>query len=287
VSAFSARDIKPLIGSEVRADPADLVAGVHAAELRELLVTRGVLVFRGLKITTDQQRAITATIGALVAQDDDEGADGGLQKVTIDPAVSAEYAAYFANTLFWHMDGYHGQRVPVFGGSFRPERLAPEGGGTEFLNAYAAYEGLSQADRELVDTLTGEYSALVIGLAANPDASDAQVEAWRNRPRARQPLVWEHASGRKSLMVGAAVSHVVGMAPADSYDLLLRLRAHFTRPEYIYSHEWRPDDLIIWNNTGTMHRARPFDPSCGRLLHRFTIAGDEPIRAPSQAPCAS
>jgi Taurine catabolism dioxygenase TauD, TfdA family len=39
-------------------------------------------------------------------------------------------------------------------------------------------------------------------------------------------------------------------------------------------------DLVIWHNPGTMHRARPFDPSSGRLLHRFTIDGDEVITAP-------
>lgn len=281
MSGLQVHEIKPLIASEVRAHVADLLAGTHAPELRRLLVERGVLVFRGLDITLDQQRAITATLGPV------RGEGGGeLQKVTIDPEVSAEYAAYFANTLFWHMDGYHDQTVPCFGGSFRPERLAPEGGETEFLNAYAAYEGLSAEDRALIDGLRVIHTALTSGLAGTPDASPEQIAAWCRRPGAPQPLVWEHESGRKSLLLGVAVSHVEGMHPADSYDLLLRLRAHMNRPEYIYRHEWRLGDLVLWNNTGTMHRARPFDPGCGRLLHRFTLEGDEPIRAPG-APFAN
>lgn len=275
---MEARNIKPLIGSEVRADPAELVAGTCAAELRALIVERGVVVFRNLAITQDQQRAITATLGPVRA---DEGGEA-LQKVTIDPAESAEYAAYFANTLFWHMDGYHGQTVPCFGGSFRPVRLAPEGGETEFLNAYAAYEGLDAETRAQVDGLRVVHTALTSGLAGTPDASDAQIAAWRRRPPASQPLVWEHASGRRSLMLGVAVSHVEGMHPADSYDLLCRLRVHMNRPDYVYRHEWRMGDLVIWNNTGTLHRARPFDPACGRLLHRFTLDGDEPIRPVSR-----
>ncbi len=276
MAALDICEIKPLIGSEVGADIQDLVAGTHAPALRELLIQRGVIVFRDLAISPGQQRAITATLGPIRAD-----ADGGeLQQVTIDPAVSAEYAAYFANTLFWHMDGYHAQTVPCFGGSFRPARLAPQGGETEFLNAYAAYEGLDRATCKLIDGLQVVHSALTSGLAGKPDADSEQIAAWAKMPHAVQPLVWEHRTGRKSLMLGVAVSNVVGMHPADSYDLLARLRAHMNRREFIYSHDWRENDLVIWNNTGTMHRARPFDPACGRLLNRFSIDGDEAITAP-------
>jgi alpha-ketoglutarate-dependent taurine dioxygenase len=271
MASLEIHDIKPLIGSELRADPADLIAGTHAEQLRALLGERGVVVFRDLDITQEQQRRITATLGPIRAE---------LQKVTIDPEVSPEYAAYFANTYFWHVDGYHGQTVPCFGGSFRPVRLATWGGETEFLNAYAAYDGLDQADRELIDGLRVIHTTATSGLAATPEASDEQLTAWRSKPGAEQPLVWLHADGRKSLMLGVSVSHVLGMHPADSYDLLCRLRTHMNRPEYVYRHEWRENDLLIWNNTGTMHRARPFDPNCGRLMHRFTLEGSEPIRAP-------
>ena len=67
---------------------------------------------------------------------------------------------------------------------------------------------------------------------------------------------------------------------AESFDLLQRLRAWVTKPEYVYRHEWRMNDLLIWDNTGTMHRAKPYDMKCGRRLHRFTLDGEEPIRGP-------
>jgi alpha-ketoglutarate-dependent taurine dioxygenase len=271
------RPIKPLIGCEVEAGLADLLAGTHATQLRALLVERGVLVFRDLPLTLEQQRQITETLGPVRA----DGQGEALQKVTVDHRESPEYAAYFANTYFWHMDGYHDQTVPCFGGSFRPERLAPWGGETEFLNTYAVYEGIGPSDQALIDGLSVVHTTMTSGLAGTPDASDAQIAAWRSRPSAVQPLVWQHQDGRKSLLLGVAVSHVVGMHPADSYDLILRLRAEMARPEFSYRHEWRANDLVIWNNTGTMHRARPFDPTCGRLLHRFTLDGDETIQAPA------
>jgi alpha-ketoglutarate-dependent taurine dioxygenase len=275
--------LKPLIGSEVRAHVAALTGGAFAQELRALLVDRGVLVFRDLDITLDEQRTITATLGRVRSDE----AEGGLQKVTIDPRVSPEYAAYFASTFFWHLDGHHGQTVPCFGASMRPAHLSDTGGETEFLNAYAAYESLNQDERALVDTLEVVHSRLVSSYFAKPDAPIEEIAAWASVPTAVQPLVWQHADGRKSLILGGSVSHVAGMHPADSYDLLVRLRGHMARGEYVYRHSWRPNDLVLWNNTGTLHRARPFDERSGRLLHRFTLEGEEPIRAPSRKPVAA
>lgn len=273
MSGLHAEPLKPLIGSLVRAQVPALLGGALAEDLRALLIERGVLVFRDLEVTQDQQRAITATLGPLQTED--------LQKVTIDHEESPGYAAYFPMTYFWHYDGLYGDAVPCFGASMRPARLPAEGGETEFLNTYAAYEGLDAADRKLVDGLRVVHTRTAANAPALPEADDAEAARWRSFPPATQPLVWEHASGRKSLLLRSSVSHVEGMHPADSYDLLLRLRAHMTQPEYVYAHTWRENDLLVWDNTGTMHRARPFDASSGRLLNRFTLAGEEAIRAPA------
>jgi alpha-ketoglutarate-dependent taurine dioxygenase len=115
-----------------------------------------------------------------------------------------------------------------------------------------------------------------------PEATEQDIANWLTTPPAIQPLVWAHQSGRKSLMLGNSVSHIVGMHPADSDDVLRRLRSHMTQAQYIYTHEWRMNDLIVWHNIGTMHRARPFDPRSGRLLNRFSLDGEEAIRAPGE-----
>jgi alpha-ketoglutarate-dependent taurine dioxygenase len=52
-----------------------------------------------------------------------------------------------------------------------------------------------------------------------------------------------------------------------------------TQPQYVYQHDWRMGDLLLWHNTGSMHRVLPFDMECGRRLHRVTIVGDEFLAA--------
>jgi alpha-ketoglutarate-dependent taurine dioxygenase len=89
------------------------------------------------------------------------------------------------------------------------------------------------------------------------------------------PLVWKHRSGRKSLVIGATARHVVDMDFKKSAELLVQLRDWATKPQFVYRHRWSVGDLVIWDNTGTMHRATPYDPKSGRMLHRTKLEGEE------------
>jgi len=89
------------------------------------------------------------------------------------------------------------------------------------------------------------------------------------------PLVWTHRSGRKSLVIGVTARHIVNMDFKKSAELLVRLRDWATQPNFVYRHVWSVGDLVIWDNTGTMHRATPYDPNSGRMLHRTKLEGEE------------
>ena len=78
-------------------------------------------------------------------------------------------------------------------------------------------------------------------------------------------------------MVGCNAAYVVGMDPTDSWDLLVRLRDWATQPQFVCHHGWQPGDLVMWDNTGTLHRAMPYEPTSGRLLHRTMLQGEEPF----------
>jgi alpha-ketoglutarate-dependent taurine dioxygenase len=107
--------------------------------------------------------------------------------------------------------------------------------------------------------------------------TEDQLQAWRNYPTRIHPLVWHHRSGRKSLALSSTVSHVIDMDRAQSEALLHRLMAFATKREYVYQHHWQMNDVLMWNNTGTLHRVLPFDKACGRRLQRVTLLGEEPL----------
>jgi alpha-ketoglutarate-dependent taurine dioxygenase len=113
----------------------------------------------------------------------------------------------------------------------------------------------------------------------NKSPSPEQLAHWAKFPARVHPLVWRHVSGRRSLLLSSSVTRIVGMEERESDALLAWLTEWATQPKYVYRHQWRLGDLLIWDNTGTMHRAMPFDLESGRRLHRVTLEGIESFAA--------
>lgn len=256
------------IGSEVRATVDDLLEPGSGALLRELLVARGVLVFKRLHLTDEQQVQLTGALGTVR-----EEGGRAVMKITLDAKASAK-ADYLKGTFLWHIDGTHDD-VPPFATLLTGRRLSQIGGQTEFANAYAAYEALPQATKQRIERLKVVHSVEVSMRRSDVPATDANLAYWRSLPDKAHPLVWTHRSGHKSLVIGCHASHVEGMAPAASQELLSELLAWTTQPRFVYRHEWSVGDLLIWNNTGVLHRVEPYPADSGREMHRTTLIGEE------------
>jgi alpha-ketoglutarate-dependent taurine dioxygenase len=110
------------------------------------------------------------------------------------------------------------------------------------------------------------------------DPTPAQVARWQSREPHEHPLVWSHRTGRRSLVLGASTSHVVGMDRDEGRALLDDLLGRATAPDRVYRHEWSVGDTVIWDNRGVLHRAVPYEPTSPREMLRTTLLGDEPIQ---------
>jgi alpha-ketoglutarate-dependent taurine dioxygenase len=278
------------MGSEVKITKADLVSGVYAQEIRVLLDQRGVLLFRGLAPSDNELRAIARTLGELRIGASKRGADGktltegdeGLLKVSLDETVNPEYAKFLLGNHLWHMDGTY-EEVPPLATLFTPFKLSKTGGDTMFSNTYAAYEDLPAQERARLEKLQVIHTMQSALFPIMRDCTPEQFAVWSSYPQRTHPLVWHHKSGRKSLVLSTSCAYVVGMHPAESHDLLQQLMAYATQDKYIYRHSWQMGDLVIWDNTGAMHRVQPFDRESGREFHRCTLNGEEPIAAAQNA----
>ena len=264
-------DLTPRIGSEIKTDVETLLSGKEAEYIRNILENRGVVFFRGLDINDEQQVVIAKTLGNTV---DTEG-EGGIYKISLDKDVN-QRAEYLKGSLFWHFDGSL-QPYPNLAAVLRTVKLSDSGGQTEFSNTYAAYDDLPEAEKKDLEDLRVVHSAERSQYYVNPELSYEDISFWQQSPVKSCPLVWTHQSGRKSLLLGATADYVEGLPVEQSRALLARLRDWATQPQYVYHHEWQPGDLLIWSNTGTMHRALPYPLDSGRLMHRTILAGEEPL----------
>jgi alpha-ketoglutarate-dependent taurine dioxygenase len=267
---LDAIDLSPRIGTELCATPAELLNGAHAAEIRSVLEERGVVLFRQVDLDDRQQVAFAKTLGDVL----DIGVDN-IYKVSLDKRVT-KTAGYLLGTFLWHIDGTTDE-VPTRASVLSARALSGTGGETQWANTYAAYDDLPPEEKEAVEGLRVVHSVETIERAARDDFTEADIASWRTRPVRSHPLVWVHASGRKSLVLGATASHVEGMDRDAGRELLERLQAWATQPQFVYQHEWQVGDLVIWDNTGTMHRVIPYAADSGRLMHRTTLVGEEPL----------
>lgn len=273
MARFEVIELAPRIGAEIRCDVATLLDGSAAGRIREILSDRGVVCFREVGLDDEQQLAFSRTLGEVLPQ-----GRNGIFTVSMDARVnpSPEVAEYQKGSVFWHFDTAT-SAVPTRASILSARVLSDTGGDTEFANTYAAYDDLPEDEKEVLATIRVVHSTEAAQRLWCPWPSYAKLQQWQAIPTAEHPLVWTHRSGRKSLVLGATASHVAGMPLDEGRALLCRLAEWATQPQYVYCHKWSVGDLVIWDNTGTLHRATPYPEDSGRRMHRTTLAGEEPL----------
>jgi alpha-ketoglutarate-dependent taurine dioxygenase len=287
--ALATVNLTPRIGTEIKADAKTLLSGAASAEIRALLEQRGVIIARDLNFTDEQELAFARTLGGVrlgnVQKKNPDGTDkvareseDGVFKVTFDRTHNPVYAEYMKGTFCWHMDGTF-EDVPPLASILTPRVLSPSGGQTEFANTYAAYDDLPESEKKFLDGLEVTHTMEANYREVIPNPTPQQVQDWRGYAVKTHPLVWRHRSGRKSLVLSSSSTQVVGMDATESEALLRRLKEWTTQRQYVYQHQWRMGDLLMWDNTGTMHRVLAYDENCGRRLHRVTLNGEEALAA--------
>ena len=267
---YEKKNLTARVGTEVVTDNATLVSGKISQELRALLQQRGVLVIRDLFMSNEDQLTFARSLGEVQQQ-----GEGGIFKITIDPSENPA-ADYIKGSFFWHIDGASDD-VPNFAALLNAQKLSDHGGDTYFANTYAAYDDLTDDEKTRFADLRVVHSFEMSQRYVNPEPSAALLSRWQlNAPKVH-PLIWTHRSGRKSLVLGSTADSIESMELAEGRLLLAELRERATKPGNVYVHKWQLGDLLIWDNTGTMHRVDEYPVESGRLMHRTTIDGDEAI----------
>jgi alpha-ketoglutarate-dependent taurine dioxygenase len=271
--------LTPSVGAEViGVDSATLAADPEVADaVLDALETYGVVVFRGMHLQPEHQVAFCRRLGEIDCEPGHHPISG-IYRVSLDKSKNSS-ADYLRGTFYWHMDGctpLHGE-PPQKATALSAVAVAPTGGETEFASTYHAYQTLSEQERQQAARIRVRHTLEATQRLVFPDALPDQRERWRQRPSSTHPLVWTHRSGRRSLVIGAHADYVVGMGIEEGRRLLQDFLDRATAPERIYRHTWTVGDTVMWDNTGVVHRASPYDATSPRELLRTTVFGDEPI----------
>ena len=235
------------------------VDGAQAAALRRALLDNLVLCVRGQALTPLAYRKAMRVFGTLVLQTRAENRHEQVAEITI---LSSEDRDRLGDGkplvvgAHWHSDDSY-KAVPCALTILYGVAVPPSGGDTQFINMYAAYDGLSPALRRRIERLkvVHTYDSSRKGTrVAKLNAAEAS-----RLPPVVHPLVRTHPeTGRRALYMNPnRMEEVVGMARAESDALLDALTEHATQPRYQYRHRWRQGDILIWDNRCTCTRRTP------------------------------
>lgn len=285
-AAVEVRPVAGLIGAEIGGVDlsAPLDAGTVAA-IRAALLRHKVVFFRDQQLGPDEQVAFGRYFGEVTpAHPTLPSLEGHPEVLVIGGELYGEEAADATDWTFavennWHTDVTFVANPPL-GSILRAVEVPPYGGDTGWTNLVAAYEGLSEPIRELVDGLSAVHRN-EIHLELGGQRGTGLRNAFTSQSYATvHPVVRVHPeTGERALFVNPNfTSHLLGLRNAESRALLGFLYDHIANPRFTVRLHWEPGTVAFWDNRATAHLAA-FDvlPGATRVLHRITLAGDLPV----------
>ena len=150
----------------------------------------------------------------------------------------------------WHTDSSF-KRLPALASLLYARSITPIGGHTEFADERAAYDAPPEDMKRRLHGLVVEHSIF------NSRARLGFTE-FSDEERKGMPPVPQAKSGRKSLYLASHAGRIFGRPEPEARVLIDELIAHATQRQFVYTHRWRVHDLVIWDNSSTMHRGSSF-----------------------------
>ena len=269
----------------------DLAGGIDAAQtesLEQALAEYGVLVFRRQPLNDAQQQGFIERFGPPIVTQLDELKNARnhnphfIDIATVDEdgkpiaAESSRGMDLLANQL-WHTDGSQVQ-PPVRLTALSARQLPPSPPPTEYANMRAAWEALSPQRQALVDGRVAEHSIFHSRAKIGMRMSDFSEATRQNRKAVTHAMVRRNKrTGRKSLYLASHASHIVGIPVLEGRALIDELTEFATQRQFVYTHQWQSDDLVMWDDSWTMHRSTPYSEPHPRVMRWCGVRELEPV----------
>ncbi|HYQ53791.1 MAG: TauD/TfdA dioxygenase family protein [Pseudomonas sp.] len=281
---FEIRPFSGAVGAEITG--LDLAKPVNAEDflrIHRAHLDHHVLVFRDQRISPEQQISFSRRFGELQIHVLKQFLLAGHPEILIVSNIieNGQNVGLGDAGKFWHSDLSY-KPLPSLGSMLHAQELPSEGGDTLFADMHKAWDAVPDALRKVVEGRSAAHSYTARYAETKFEGS------WRPTLTAEQlaqvqevihPVVRTHPeNGRKALFVSEGfTTRIVGLPDDESRDVLQQLYALSVLDQNIYRHQWRPHDLVFWDNRSLIHLATGCPAHLRRKLFRTTIQGDAPF----------
>jgi taurine dioxygenase len=279
---FNSRPLTDFMGVEV---PDFALDAAHCEQtidaLQGLLAQHTLVLFRDQDLEPQAQIAFSARFGPLESHVlKDFCLDGHPEIFVVSNIIeNGRHLGAYGGSKAFHTDLAYMEQ-PSLGSVFRCLECPGEGGQTQFASLFEAFDNLPATEQRWLEQQVAVYDYVWDYPRRQSQRPPLTEEQKRNVPPVRHPCVRTHPrTGRKSMFLTPIwIRCFEGMSEADSQRKLAELSEFATQPKFRYTHDWRPGDVLIWDNRSSLHRQLPFDDvNERRLMYRTTIKGDRPF----------
>ena len=276
LGALSIRPASGALGAVVEGLDISKLNSAQVAAIRPLLDEYSVLVFPDQKLTPEEQIAFTGHFGPVEQHPLYRSAIlDGYPEILVLEHKNHEWVN--GRNDVWHSDVTFSEEPPL--GSVLYCRAITEGlGDTLFCSMRRAYDALSPGMQQMLRQLSAEHSSARMVVRNNSESYNVPID--EVPPPVNHPVVrTNRATGKQNLFVNPIYTiRFAGMTEKESDPLLNYLYEQATRPDNIYRHRWKVNDVVMFDNRCAMHYVvLDYGPEMHRLMHRTTAAGERPV----------
>ncbi len=227
------------------------------------------MIFPGQDITQQQQLAFAERFGPIEREctldpkatpSRFDGAFSDISNLTHEGKIwgaDSRQRMYKASNKLWHTDSSF-KLLPALTSLLHARTAVPIGGHTEFADQRAAYDALTGKQKKAFEGLIVEH--WIATSRKRSGFHDFNEDEKKRLPPVPQMLVRTiPQSQRKSLYVASHAGRIFGMPDIEGRALIDSLIAHVTQRQFVYTHRWRPNELVMWDNRCTLHRGTDYD----------------------------
>ena len=237
------------------------------------------LIFPNQSLQDDSHLEFTKLLGTPEPNHVAQGRDGIINyfgtigNVQADGTVQGnnhQQTKFLTGNNLWHTDSSF-RKVPSFVSIMMAYEVPEEGGETQFVSARSAYARLPDDMKEKIDPLEVIHDYVF----SRSKVAEVDPKHAASLPPITQRLVRENPNtGAKNFYIGSHAKEIVGWNYEDSRSLLDELLAGTVVDANVYTHAWKPGDLVIWDNRCILHRGTGYDADKYRRFMRQTrVAG--------------
>lgn len=276
--------LTPRFGVEIRGIQLADVSATHLfADLRNLFETHSALLLRDQDISDKQHMSLARLFGEIEDRNADErGEDEAftvpqVSNIRDDGSVTDKMDLHTLNlksNMLWHADSTF-MPYPALVNILIGRVVTKTGGATELASTRAAWADMPEALRSRIRGrgIWHKYSHS----RAQISEELSKLSMFHKWPAQHWQPVWTNPVNKsEALYVASHAFAVDGYSQEESAELLAELIAFCTQPQYVYAHQWREGDVLIWDQRAVLHRGTPWNYDEPRRLSSICVtASDE------------